>query len=248
MTKWQTGRWLGGSYLACVRGMARTKSKISTLLGGSSPACVMEQCFPEFREALKKIQAARVMKQGWHMLTWYDARDEACCPLRLPRTGYKARQGYFYGQEQTAGQHGRSAGWSGWGSVLGTQHRPHARGMEPHTRFRYPVPTIPPTCARDGVFDGWGSVLGTDMPTCTRGWGNVSLSDSLGRDSRAVRALAYVVIWAEDSTSRNQARRTGQTKINANGGRRCRRDGVGILASPCKSMRAAGNMASFPSP
>ena len=27
------------------------------------------------------------------MLTWYDARDEACCPLRLPRTGYKARQG-----------------------------------------------------------------------------------------------------------------------------------------------------------
>lgn len=22
------------------------------------------------------IQAARVMEQGWHMLTWYDARDE----------------------------------------------------------------------------------------------------------------------------------------------------------------------------
>ena len=93
------------------------------------------------------------------MLTWYDARDEACFPLRLPRTGYKARQGsglctsmgreqtagqqdgarngsafpsqtsrggaqgtgsgwprYFYGQEQTAGQHGRSAGdlAAGW--------------------------------------------------------------------------------------------------------------------------------------
>ena len=35
-------------------------------LGGSYPACVMEQCFPEFREfreALKKIQAARVMEQ-----------------------------------------------------------------------------------------------------------------------------------------------------------------------------------------
>lgn len=53
---------------------------------------------------------------------------------------------------------------------------------------------MPPARARDGVFDGWGSVLGTDMPTCTRGWGNVSLSDSLGRDSRAVRALAYVVM------------------------------------------------------
>lgn len=68
------------------------------------------------------------------MLTWYDARDEACCPLRQPRTGYKARQGSglctSMGREQTAGQHGRSAGWSGWGSVLGTQHRPHARGMD----------------------------------------------------------------------------------------------------------------------
>lgn len=51
--------------ISCVCEMARTKSKISTLLGGSYPACVMEQ--------------------GWHMLTWYDARDEACCPLRLPR-------------------------------------------------------------------------------------------------------------------------------------------------------------------
>lgn len=48
-----------------------------------------------------------------------------------------------------------------------------------------------------------------------------SLSDGLGRDSRAVRALAYVVIWAEDSTSRKQARRTGQTERNANGGRLC---------------------------
>ena len=48
------------------------------------------------------------------MLTWYDARDEACCPLRLPRTGYKARQGNglctSMGREQTAGQHDRSAG------------------------------------------------------------------------------------------------------------------------------------------
>jgi len=47
------------------------------------------------------------------------------------------------------------------------------------------------------------------------------LSRRLGRDSRAVRALAYVVIWAEDSTSRKQARRTGQTERNANGGRLC---------------------------
>lgn len=59
-----------------------------------------------------------------------------------------------------------------------------------------------------------------------------SLSDGLGRYSRGFRALAYVVIWAEDSTSRKQARRTGQTEINANGGRLCRRDGVGISASP----------------
>lgn len=54
------------------------------------------------------------------MLTWYEARDEACCPLRLPRTGYKARQGSglctSMGREQTAGQHGRSAGdlAAGW--------------------------------------------------------------------------------------------------------------------------------------
>lgn len=34
----------------------------------------------------------------------------------------------------------------------------------------------------------------------------VSLSDALGCDSRAARALAYVVIWAEDSTSRNYSR------------------------------------------
>lgn len=28
------------------------------------------------------------------------------CPLRLPETAHKARRGYFYGQEQTAGQAG----------------------------------------------------------------------------------------------------------------------------------------------
>lgn len=71
--------------ISCVCEMARTKSKISTLLGGSYPACVMEQHIPILGICFKQIQAARVMEQGWHMLTWYDARDEACCPLRLPR-------------------------------------------------------------------------------------------------------------------------------------------------------------------
>ena len=74
--------------------------------------------------------------------------------------------------------------------TLGGACRPHARGMEFEERNFAFLPIVPPARARDGVFDGWGSVLGTDMPTCTRGWGNASLSDSLGRDSRAVRALA----------------------------------------------------------
>lgn len=88
---------------------------------------------------------------------------------------------------------------------------------------------MPPARARDGVTYSF-QVSGSNYTAHMReGWGNVSLSDSLGCDSRAVRALAYVVIWAEDSTSRKQARRTGQTEINANGGRR---DGVGISASP----------------
>ena len=91
--------------------------------------------------------------------------------------------------------------------------RPHARGMEELNFEFLPMTSI-------------------DMPTCTRGWGNASLSDSLGRDSRAVRALAYMTICVADSTGRNQAWRTGLTEINVNGGRRCRRDGVGISPSP----------------
>lgn len=47
-----------------------------------------------------------------------------------------------------------------------------------------------------------------------------SLSDSLGRDSRAVRALAYMTICVADSTGRNGGNYTGQTRTNANGGRR----------------------------
>lgn len=75
----------------------------------------------------------------------------------------------------------------------------------------------------------------------------VSPSDALGCDSRGVRALAYITICVADSTSRNQARRTGQTERNANE-MRMAGGGVGISASSCKSMRAAGIMTSFPSP
>lgn len=39
-----------------------------------------------------------------------------------------------------------------------------------------------------------------------------SLSDSLARDSRGFRALAYITICVDDSTSRKQARRTGRTE------------------------------------
>lgn len=41
----------------------------------------------------------------------------------------------------------------------------------------------------------------------------VSLSDALGCDSRGVRALAYITICVDDSTSRKQARRTGRTQM-----------------------------------
>ena len=62
-----------------------------------------------------------------------------------------------------------------------------------------------------------------------------SLSDGLGRYSRGFRALAYMTICVADSTGRKQARRTGQTEINANGGQwrrqgenaRLRFDGAG---------------------
>lgn len=73
------------------------------------------------------------------------------CPLRLPETGYKARTAYFYGQEQTAGQHGRSAVGK---YRIANKARPHARGDTPHTRFRYPVPTGPPTRARGYLLSG----------------------------------------------------------------------------------------------
>ena len=43
--------------------MARTKSRISTLLGRSYPACVMEQAGRFKTVVLAVIQAARVMEQ-----------------------------------------------------------------------------------------------------------------------------------------------------------------------------------------
>ena len=106
---------------------------------------------------------------------------------------------------------------------------------------------------RKGQGMGKTPKLGTDTERIARdamptGGDGVSLSRRLGRDSRAFNSSAYMSICVRDSTSRKQGSYTGETKINANGGRRCRRDGVGISASPCKSMRAAGNMASFPSP
>lgn len=166
------------------------------------------------------------------MLTWYDARDEACCPLRLPRHTAKhsipsvemtvlaglvenidlpaggaadrahlsplaneVTLGYFVGvppirardtlsfwqfclSSLVSSARARDGLWGKNAKLRSDECRPHARGMELHTRFRYPVPTIPPTCARDGVFDGWGSVFGTDMPTCTRGWGERKIAFS----------------------------------------------------------------------
>jgi len=53
--------WRG---ISCVCEMARTKSRISTLLGGASPACAMEQHIPILGICFKQIQAARVMEQG----------------------------------------------------------------------------------------------------------------------------------------------------------------------------------------
>lgn len=52
--------WRG---ISCVCEMARTKSRISTLLGGASPACAMEQHIPILGICFKQIQAARVMEQ-----------------------------------------------------------------------------------------------------------------------------------------------------------------------------------------
>ena len=59
-----------------------------------------------------------------------------------------------------------------------------------------------------------------------------SLSDGLGRYSRGFRALAYMTICVADSTGRNGGSCWGQTERNANGGRLCLWEGVGILASP----------------
>lgn len=58
-----------------------------------------------------------------------------------------------------------------------------------------------------------------DMPT---GWSGVSLSDVPGRDSRAFKSSAYMVICVRDSTGSKQGVGMGQTGTNANGGRRCR--------------------------
>lgn len=70
------------------------------------------------------------------------------CPLRLPETGYKARTAYFYGQEQTAGQHGRSAVGK---YRIANKARPHARGDTCFPEFREALKKVPLTCARDGV-------------------------------------------------------------------------------------------------
>ena len=53
--------WRG---ISCVCEMARTKSRISTLLGRSYPACVMEQAGRFKTVVLAVIQAARVMEQA----------------------------------------------------------------------------------------------------------------------------------------------------------------------------------------
>ena len=55
---------LAGRGISCVCEMARTKSRISTLLGGSYPACVMEQAGRFKTVVLAVIQAARVMEQA----------------------------------------------------------------------------------------------------------------------------------------------------------------------------------------
>ena len=119
-------------------------------------------------------------------------------------------------------------------------YRPHMHERIP-SRFATLVLSVPPTRARGWVScpPCWQTFRGTahtreGMGTVTNRYGILIryrpharvdgvtfLSRRLGRDSRAVRALAYVVIWAEDSTSRKQARRTGQTERNANGGRLC---------------------------
>lgn len=55
-----------------------------------------------------------------------------------------------------------------------------------------------------------------------KGWGNVSFSDGLGRDSRAFKSSAYMVICVDNSTGRIYGNYRAYRKINANGGRRCR--------------------------
>ncbi len=78
-------------------------------------------------------------------------------------------------------------------------HRPHARGMGWGRKSR------PHGCAH-----------------MCKGWGNVSFSDGLGRDSRAFKSSAYMVICVDNSTGRIYGNYRAYRKINANGGRRCR--------------------------
>lgn len=81
-----------------------------------------------------------------------------------------------------------------------TKYRPHARGDGEGVLKIEETPMIPPARAR--------------------GWGNVSLSHRLGRDSRAFKSSAYMSICVRDSTGSKQGVGMGQTGINANCGRR----------------------------
>lgn len=79
-----------------------------------------------------------------------------------------------------------------------------------------------------------------DMPT---GWSGVSLSDVPGRDSRAFKSSAYMVICVDNSMGRIYGNYRAYRKINANGGRRCWRLGLGTenqLREPARRGQASG--------
>lgn len=89
---------------------------------------------------------------------------------------------------------------------IANKARPHARGRGIHILKNSTRVEGPPTRARtrDTYIEKLNSSAGT-AHTC-EGWGNVSFSDGIGRDSRTFKTSAYMVICVEDSTGRNYSR------------------------------------------
>lgn len=133
MTKWQTGRWLGGSYLACVRGMAG--GSFSYRRGQGTGRRKEWECI-----ALSDFQR-RATRHGQRTSMGRSRRQDSTAGVRLENIELQIRPAHT----REGIPHILVSG------IRFQLARPHARGDTCFPEFREALKKVPLTCARDGV-------------------------------------------------------------------------------------------------